>query len=316
MPRNEIIADVKPFNEFLFRSCYYHQLIAALSCFGIDAENVLSNRFVFMRENFAIDEIGIFTDAELIDRLGCRIRNCKMRKSTLINNIDKQNPLIVGVDCFYLKSRPDTYSKKHMTHYIMVYGYDTDADSALVTDHDYANGFYYKKKAISLENLLYANSMFEKDCMKGKKNTSRIISRKSGGDPAENINVWQYVSIDRLEQSREASKKNVAELKRIFAENKEIKSDHINTITNYLRIAKEFYNTQTRLKVFSGAETANVLARLVSAYMQIISAFCRIRAKGENTFPADRTEKLSAKADEINALEDTVFGFMKGLIYG
>lgn len=34
MMKNKIDG-VKPFNEFLYKSCYYHQLMAALECFGI-----------------------------------------------------------------------------------------------------------------------------------------------------------------------------------------------------------------------------------------------------------------------------------------
>ncbi len=49
MMKNKIDG-VKPFNEFLYKSCYYHQLMAALECFGIEAKEVLLNGFVFRRE--------------------------------------------------------------------------------------------------------------------------------------------------------------------------------------------------------------------------------------------------------------------------
>lgn len=36
---------VKPFNEFLFVSCYYHQLMAAYSCLGVSADKIISDHF-------------------------------------------------------------------------------------------------------------------------------------------------------------------------------------------------------------------------------------------------------------------------------
>ena len=47
------IEGVQPFNKFSFRSCYYHQLIAALSCFGISFESVLLSSFVFAGKDLA-----------------------------------------------------------------------------------------------------------------------------------------------------------------------------------------------------------------------------------------------------------------------
>ena len=47
MKKNRIDG-VKPFNEFFFKSCYYHQLLAGLSCFGIGRDAILFNAFILI----------------------------------------------------------------------------------------------------------------------------------------------------------------------------------------------------------------------------------------------------------------------------
>ena len=60
MMKNKIDG-VKPFNEFLYKSCYYHQLMAALESFGIEAKEVLLNGFVLIKENFETNQTGILS---------------------------------------------------------------------------------------------------------------------------------------------------------------------------------------------------------------------------------------------------------------
>lgn len=64
------IEGVKPFKRFLFRTCYYHQLISALSCFDIDAEYILANAFTFIRDNFEYEDKDIYPEKELLEKLG------------------------------------------------------------------------------------------------------------------------------------------------------------------------------------------------------------------------------------------------------
>ena len=39
------LENVEPFNGYLFRSCYYHQLIAAYAHFGIDKNFIMMKKY-------------------------------------------------------------------------------------------------------------------------------------------------------------------------------------------------------------------------------------------------------------------------------
>lgn len=84
----------------------------------------------------------------------------------MVKRIDKGCPVIVGVDCFYLESRSDTYRITHAPHFILAYGYDLEKREVNVVDHIYRNSFEYSKKTISLDNLLWANAMYKRNPIK------------------------------------------------------------------------------------------------------------------------------------------------------
>lgn len=90
MKKNRIDG-VKPFNEFFFKSCYYHQLLAGLSCFGIGRDAILFNAFTLIKPDFEVQNEIIFQEERLEKMLGYRKIHCNMNKAKLIRCIDSKN---------------------------------------------------------------------------------------------------------------------------------------------------------------------------------------------------------------------------------
>ena len=156
------IEGVKTFNKFWLKSCYYHQLIAGLSALGVDRELFLLNAMVFAKEGFSADEGGILGAREFERTAGYRCKSRNISKRALKRRIDKGMPVIVGVDCFYLESRPEMFGIRHELHFLLCYGYDLKTREANVVDHAYRGSYEFREKVISLDNLLYANGMYRK----------------------------------------------------------------------------------------------------------------------------------------------------------
>ena len=146
------IEGVKPFNDLYFRSCYYHQLLAGLNAFNIDKDEVLLSFFYKVLDNFGVKEINFNYDKGFIKSLNYSIKLCNLNKRQLIKWIDKGNPVILGVDDYYLESKEATYLKVHEAHFILAYGYDLDKDEVNIIEHDYFSDYNYKEKVISLSN--------------------------------------------------------------------------------------------------------------------------------------------------------------------
>ena len=201
---------VKPFNEFLFRNCYWHQLIAGLSCLGIDGDNVLINSMVFAKEDFEVDESGILPTKEFEKFFGYR---CGVTERSLVKNIDRRRPVIVGIDCFFLESREDTYRKLHDPHFVLVYGYDREKRLAFVIDHKYRNGFNFSEKVVSLDNILLANRMYKK-YIRRTHFTSRVLYLSEQG--RQNGDLLEKIDKERLTEGRKHSENNLKELRRML----------------------------------------------------------------------------------------------------
>lgn len=119
------IEGVRPFNLFTLRSCYYYQTVAGLASFGIPYENILMGYLSFPQKNFQIEKKS-FSDKEMGKIWGYKSKACNLSLRGFLRNIDKHNPVIAGIDCFYVESRPEAYRKKHSPHWILVHGYDLD----------------------------------------------------------------------------------------------------------------------------------------------------------------------------------------------
>ncbi|MCH5164498.1 MAG: BtrH N-terminal domain-containing protein [Clostridiales bacterium] len=305
--RKNIIDGVKPFSDFYFKTCYYHQLIAALSCFGIAAENVLMNTLMLAHDNFVVEDRDYYTDKELVSKLGCKIKKCNINQRALVRNIDKGNPIIVGIDCFYLESRTWTYMQRHDPHYILAYGYDLDKDIAYVVDQDFANDSKYKIKTMPLSNLLYASEQFRRGKM-CKKYTSRIISNKNSGHAR--VSIYDFIPAEQILLSKAASKNNLTKLKQMLREDTETLQKQIKKINDYIYSLKRYFFTVTKANFFQETERSEQLSNLIGAYGLIQAAMWKVNIKHCFDLTPNQIEKLVHNIDQIIELEDRVYTYI------
>lgn len=308
MKRNKI-EGVKPFNLFFFRSCYYQQLISAVSCFGVDKENILSNDFLFISDNFNCEEKEIISDKALLKSVGCSLNKCIINKRKLCNNINLGNPVIVGVDSYYLKSRFDTYLQRHEPHYVLVLGYDLDKDYAYVIDHNYANDFLYQEKNISLDNLLTAAKMFEKDFFKRHK-ANRIVKNTNSKLNNKVISLWQRLPLEVILKNHAASKSNLIALRKIFECGNQVFERQSLIIERYLKHLNAFCMLLASFNLFQEANKALLVNRLLSDYRALLSFVRKAIAGKVYAISENHCEKLICKIDEIIDLEKQLYAIL------
>ena len=295
---------VKPFNEFFFKSCYYHQLLAGISCFGIDKDDIILNAFTTIKRNFNAEKNGFLSDKKLGKLLGYKRKTCNINETKLIKYIDKGFPIIAGVDCYYLESRSDTYLSQHMQHFILVYGYDIGKGEVDIVDHQYQNSYIYNERKISMSNMLWANVMFRKGVFKRKKTCYILKRRKKKGF----FDIWKYINDDIIISNRENSAWNINELKRmITSDSREIK-EKINKIVNYLNNLKNFYFRLSHIKyLVNGREPHEKVMALINGYSNILSLFWKVRAYGNFDYFNQKKESILRKLNETEETEKAVY---------
>lgn len=154
MTQNKLIG-VTPFNKFMFRTCYYHHLLACYDYYGADQDLLLSN-FIALYAPGA--KGGFFKSYCVYDRrqLACLsgVKDVKLDEpasvtDTLIQYLDAGIPVILSMDNYYLPHRKDYYKKQHILHYILVYGYDREEEKFICLEHMFKNSYRYNEERIS-----------------------------------------------------------------------------------------------------------------------------------------------------------------------
>ena len=307
MPKNKL-EGVRPFNGCYFRSCFYHQLIAGMGSFGLPADNVLLTAFPVIGENFEARELVL--DAETIRNYsGCKTKEILLTKDRLIRSIDAGHPVIVGVDCFYLEGRTDTYQKTHLTHFLLVYGYDTENDIVNAVDHSYVNSYKYTEKEVNLSNLLEANQRFPNE----KRNSVVLVRRRFFRGGARKI--LRRIGERGMKENRENSLANLQQLKRLIAEDVSSLTSKAAMITDYLQKMKDFYQCFSRAELIAGRpEIQEAVADLAAAYSNMLSLFWKSAAQKNFEYSVNVKASIYRKLTSIEEKEKIFYEYMGELV--
>lgn len=153
--RRKVLPGIRHYNEGWFRSCYYHQLIAGLSYYGIPAQAVICNYAMEVvpadrLTDFRFVERDILNERDFSALVGVSLERRRPRDvvRAAVECVDRGMPLIVALDNFYLPYRADYYRKSHYLHFVLVYGYDPDLGALIAGEHEYTTSYDFQERAI------------------------------------------------------------------------------------------------------------------------------------------------------------------------
>ncbi len=291
------IEGVRPFNLFTLRSCYYYQTVAGLASFGIPYENILMGYLSFPQKNFQIEKKS-FSDKEMGKIWGYKSKACNLSLRGFLRNIDKHNPVIAGIDCFYVESRPEAYRKKHSPHWILVHGYDLDIGIFDVVEQDYSNSYKYTEKTISISNLLYGNIMYRRPPIGRKKACRVLIKKRIKGNGIKKI--LERIGRGSFEQAQKASEANLETLKTLILQQNASIQEKSPEITAYLKEMKYSFSIIKKIEIFTDTpEKAARISFIVAAYSNLLSVFWKMENKKDYGFAFRYKDNIIKKIDDL-----------------
>lgn len=169
---------IEEYNDLEYITCFHHALICCTGFYGYDVKDLLMRDFLFYRQN-----LGAFkskrAEKSLCNTIGLKLKRVNVTTlDTICEAIDRRTPIIVGVDCFYLPSRPDMFLKNHASHFILIFGYDHAEQEFLAVDSNYENSFNYEKKRISYSEIIGAAQYYKKSNLSKRHNGMLVYKGK------------------------------------------------------------------------------------------------------------------------------------------
>ncbi len=299
MPR-KVLDGVRPFNEFQFKSCFYHQLIAGLGCFGNDGFRLFYSQFLQVSEGFGTKDrmLSAGKEGKLV---GYRLRRMTLTGSRLQKEIDYGHPLLVAVDCYDLKHRKDTYLKKHAPHFILLYGYDTDRDIGYIVDHYFENGTDYAPRETSLSELLEINAKYRAGSGRGKTGCMALSPAKPCSE--KRCRKIVYGGAERARQSLSALLCNLSRLGELLSAGDPALSENYAAAENFLRAMRTSRLSLAKIDLIRAVPGAEEnLKAAVGGYNYFLSLLWKYHASGDAGFLFRHGERI---ANKLSALADS-----------
>ena len=157
---------VEPFNEIIYRGCFYSALFPALRHFGRPVLPVLVN------------EVGIYDyiddgDLSRLDiRYALREPLNELSRSLGLNMeakhqvhdivdciktaLAEKRLVILCVDYYFESIRPDTFMKEHGPHCLLVFGFNEGEKTFDILEHRHSGSLIYEKRTIGCQELAEA----------------------------------------------------------------------------------------------------------------------------------------------------------------
>ncbi|WDV45041.1 beta-ketoacyl synthase N-terminal-like domain-containing protein [Clostridiaceae bacterium M8S5] len=157
------IKNIEPYNDLFYKNCYYNSLFPVIKHFGGDVMRFMINDI--MTYNLAQTENSINIDIKynqieeeetLYEDLAIECISMIYSEDIvgeLINQINKERPAIIWIDCFYESIREQMYNKQHWAHTLLVFGYNLKNKTFDIIEHMHKDSLGYQKKSISFKEL-------------------------------------------------------------------------------------------------------------------------------------------------------------------
>jgi acyl transferase domain-containing protein len=157
--------NIEPFNDLFYKSCFYNSLFPAIKYFTRDIYPFLINDINVYRLNYCFDKIKICsseyislkTYEQLLNEAGLLCKHIEISANIIDDireSINRNNPVIIWVDCYYEPIRQDIYLNEHLLHTWLIYGYNDVLKYFNIIEHNYRDNLDYKKQIINYDDAI------------------------------------------------------------------------------------------------------------------------------------------------------------------
>ncbi|MCX8132080.1 MAG: SDR family NAD(P)-dependent oxidoreductase [Clostridia bacterium] len=240
----KVLDSVEPFNEIIYRGCFYSALFPVVRHFNKSVLSYMANEIGIYgnREYMGVEGVNVgylmkTPIFEVSERLGIHVES-KPYTSTLtqdiVRAISADKLVIVCVDCFYESIRKDTYQKTHWPHCLLIYGFNEREKTFDILEHRHSGSLVYEKRTIGYSDLVNAYNGFLENFRNIDISEIEFASMKVH-DKTEFPSYYEFSSIEGL-----ADIEDEDDLHSFKANFIEVKNEVFNSFKYYEEFYKQF----------------------------------------------------------------------------
>ena len=305
------IEGIKPFNDLQLKSCYYHQLAAAYTAYGIEPK-VIAGNFLPLYE-FDEEKKALKPDCrEVLDENTLEVltgvRRDKYKtvdglEEFVIEKINAGKPILLLADCFYLEYRKDMYLQNHLSHYILVYGYDSGKREFIINEHQFRNSFRYVERTAAIDCIVQAYNGFLSRLMKNE--YSLLVFTQVGegrGNALESFMKGISSRATELKKSIEEFEKGMGYLRATLLSREEFEQNE-DTVISFIGEVRGYKSIQKNILgyLFGKGELYGIADRIMEDYIFLHGLL--VKMKVMRKYDRQHIGKILIRCDELTELE-------------
>lgn len=158
LPTNKQYSKYEGFNEFVYKNCFFNQLLCVLKANNVNPMVIFSNDILLYRLE---EEIKVHYQENDVEK-ALKETGIKVFKEQKVKHIEERikkavqegRSVILSIDCFMEESRAETYMKEHVSTMLVVYGYDEGVDCFITVERKYFDTLSYQVRKMKVSELV------------------------------------------------------------------------------------------------------------------------------------------------------------------
>jgi amino acid adenylation domain-containing protein len=192
-PNLMILDEVIPFNDVLYKNCFFNAFFPVVRFFNRDARSFLADDLVvYVYDQNENDQLilhpAYLTNTgfdKIIEELVLTMRTQVVSgniASDIIEALSNRRLVVTRVDCFHEPIRADMYQMNHWPHVLLIYGYDQTEKVFHVIEHENLNSLSYKKNILRYRDFVNSYYGYIENFQKGEAVLTYFEFGESGAD--------------------------------------------------------------------------------------------------------------------------------------
>lgn len=322
------ISKIEPYNDLYFKNCIYNSLFSVINYYNKSIMPFLINSIPIYYYNcdeekhFSIKYIDTYSTEELLEEMMIVV-NSKQNNTSIvediITSIDKNEPVIVFINCFYMPVRTENYLKTHLEHPIIIYGYDNIRKVFNIIEQKHNDSLSYYKTELQYNDLINSYNGYINLTTKNRKiNSYKEYRLKQNhnllnNDSSEYIKIFKrntYINYENINNGLQSLEKFILDFEDIFIDEIVLEKNvnslvlGLNEIINSKKVEK--YKIE---KLFGKDHTLYILILKIEDNWSSIR-YTLAKYMFSSLYNQQRFEKLKSIFIDIQDIEDTYYNLI------